>query len=359
MFELVAECTDDVVEYFKTKVKNGEKVNVEMTDFFTRYTTDVIATCAFGLKINSFVEPENEFYMNGKTMLSFGGFKQTIKLLLMNKLPAVAQALNISISNGPVGDSFRRTILDTMQIRKEKNIKRPDMINTMMQIRDGTLHNQADEKKEKEKDGFATVEESDVGKMAVTRDWNDDEIVAQCFIFFAAGFKTSSTLLIFAAYELAINKDIQQRLYEEISQMNEQLGGKQITYNAIQEMKYLDQVICEALRKWPPGTQVDRMCIKDYVYKQGDEMKFKIDKGTILLIPAYALQVKISLFLCSFRKSKLFYFYWSYSMIRSIFSILNDSIQSVLMMKIKIIFNQAVTFPLELVRHTFPVTFFQ
>lgn len=52
-----------------------------------------------------------------------------------------------------------------------------------MQIREGTLQHQADEKTN-EKDGFATAEESHVGKVKVTRAWNDDEIVAQCFGFF-------------------------------------------------------------------------------------------------------------------------------------------------------------------------------
>lgn len=55
----------------------------------------------------------------------------------------------------------------------------------------------------------------------------------------------------FMGYELAVNADIQQKLYEEILEMNEQLDGKTISYDQIQGMKYMDQVICETLRKWP------------------------------------------------------------------------------------------------------------
>lgn len=57
MFELVADCADDVVKHFLKKIENGEKIEVEMKDFFTRYTNDNIASCAFGLKINSFADP--------------------------------------------------------------------------------------------------------------------------------------------------------------------------------------------------------------------------------------------------------------------------------------------------------------
>ena len=33
--------------------------------------------------------------------------------------------------------------------------------------------------------------------------------------------------------------------------MNDSLDGKTINYDQIQGMKYLDQVVCETLRKWP------------------------------------------------------------------------------------------------------------
>lgn len=51
-------------------------------------------------------------------------------------------------------------------------------------------------------DGFAAVEESSIGKRIVKRIWNDDEIIAQCFLFFAAGFDTTSSALSFIMYEL-------------------------------------------------------------------------------------------------------------------------------------------------------------
>lgn len=62
MFELVAECADEMVNHFLKRAENGEQINVEMKDFFSRYANDVIATCAFGIKINSFAEPENHFF---------------------------------------------------------------------------------------------------------------------------------------------------------------------------------------------------------------------------------------------------------------------------------------------------------
>lgn len=287
MFELIAECTDGVVEHYTKQAERGSKINVEMKDFCTRYANDVIASCAFGLKVNSFAEPDNEFYTNGKNLLNFSALKQLLKMLLMFQLPAVARILKISITGGPIGKTFYDTILNTMKYRKEKGIFRPDMVNIMMQVRDGTLRHKTEENK-KEQEGFATVEESDMGKLSINRSWNDDEIVAQCFLFFVAGFDTTSTLLTFAAYELAANPDVQQKLYEEIANVNEQLDGKRINYDALQKMEFLDQVISETLRKWPPVPQVDRLCNKDYVLKVNDKT-LKLEKGTPLLIPVYSI----------------------------------------------------------------------
>lgn len=55
----------------------------------------------------------------------------------------------------------------------------------------------------------------------------------------------------FVAYELACNPDIQQKLYDEILDVSNESEEKKINYDQLQNMKYLDQVISETLRKWP------------------------------------------------------------------------------------------------------------
>ena len=69
-----------------------------------------------------------------------------------------------------------------------------------------------------------------------------DVIAAQAFVFFLAGFETSSTTMTFCLYELACNPDIQARLREEIDSMLSKHGGE-MTYEAIHEIQYLDKVI--------------------------------------------------------------------------------------------------------------------
>lgn len=69
-----------------------------------------------------------------------------------------------------------------------------------------------------------------------------DEVVAQCFVFFIAGFETSSTTMSFALYELSKHPAIQDKVREEIIQVLKK-HNNQVTYDAVKEMKYMGQVI--------------------------------------------------------------------------------------------------------------------
>lgn len=71
---------------------------------------------------------------------------------------------------------------------------------------------------------------------------DETTIIAQSVLFLVAGFETSSTLLTFASYELALNKEIQERLREEIRLTLEKHGETNM-YEAIQDMPYLDMVL--------------------------------------------------------------------------------------------------------------------
>lgn len=46
----------------KKLTDTGKRIDHEMKDLLTRYANDVIATCAFGVNVNSVEIPNNDFF---------------------------------------------------------------------------------------------------------------------------------------------------------------------------------------------------------------------------------------------------------------------------------------------------------
>lgn len=95
--------------------------------------------------------------------------------------------------------------------------------------------------------------------------------------------------LSFLIHELAVNEDVQQRLYDEVARTNETLNGAQITYRSLQSMDYLDMVVSETLRKWSVNTMLDRIVTKDYTLLNSDGGKVALTPGEIVRIPVLAI----------------------------------------------------------------------
>ena len=91
-------------------------------------------------------------------------------------------------------------------------------------------------------------------------------------------------------YELAKNPDVQQKLHEEIDSVASTLDGKSVNYEQLHKMPYLDMIISEGLRKWPPAVQTDRICLKDYKLDLGNGKTITIHKNQNIIIPVFLLQ---------------------------------------------------------------------
>jgi cytochrome P450 len=86
---------------------------------------------------------------------------------------------------------------------------------------------------------------------------NNDEIKANVFLFMVAGFDTTSTMFAYSTYILATEPDIQKKLQEEIDGQHE----KELDYDTVIKMEYMDLFLREVLRMYPPSTGVlTRVC---------------------------------------------------------------------------------------------------
>lgn len=282
MFHLVDACGQQMTHYIDNQIKNQMEQNypdkdvlsLEIKAFFSLFTNDVIATSAFGVEVNSLKNPNNEFYLNGKEITDFTGRKFFISIIRF-LMPYVTKKLNIQLFREEVSQFFRDLVAGTMKIREEKNIIRHDMIHLMMQAR---------------KEILEAAENPDNGVKRKLLELSDDDITAQVVLFLLAGFETTSTFLSFTAYELAVNKDVQTRLQEEIDSVIAEEGNR-LTYDGVvHKMKYLDMVVSESLRKWPPLSAMDRGVSNKYVIPpMEDEPGVTLEKGDVIIIPIQGL----------------------------------------------------------------------
>ncbi|KAJ8932329.1 hypothetical protein NQ314_014748 [Rhamnusium bicolor] len=100
--------------------------------------------------------------------------------------------------------------------REEYNVSRPDFLQLLMELK----NNSKDEK----------------------NPFTIENLAASVFLFFFAGFDTSTTTMHFTLYELCRNPDIQEKVRNEINEILAVYGGN-ITYDSLWEMTYLQQVI--------------------------------------------------------------------------------------------------------------------
>lgn len=119
-----------------------------------------------------------------------------------------------------------------------------------------------------------------------TLDMTDDLIAAQMFVFFVAGFETSSSTTSFLLHQLAYHPHIQRKVQDEIDRVLSKHHNK-LNYDAIQEMHYLEWAFKESMRLFPSVGFLIRECARKYKVPDFD---LTIEKGIKVLIPVQALQ---------------------------------------------------------------------
>ncbi|KAJ8932327.1 hypothetical protein NQ314_014746 [Rhamnusium bicolor] len=149
--------------------------------------------------------------MGKKVFQEFNIWDQ-VNLALTMYCPNLATKLGIRNIQKDVSKFFFKSVKDTVEYREKNNIHRDDFLQLLMELKNSEV------------------------KLSM------NELTAQAFLFFLAGFGTSSTVTTQALYELGKNEEVQSRARDEIIEILGQHDNK-ITYESLAEMKYLEQVI--------------------------------------------------------------------------------------------------------------------
>ncbi|KAK1122061.1 hypothetical protein K0M31_009905 [Melipona bicolor] len=257
MFPVVVECAGNLEKFLGRVADNGEPV--ECHEMAAKFATDVIGSCAFGISMNALEDEDSEFRKMGRKIST--DFKFVARIICRQLAPSLMKIFGRFLQSPEIDNFFIGLVRDTMEYREKNNINRPDMIDVLMELK-------------KHPDKVNSIE------------LTDTLLAAQAFVFFIAGFETSSSTMGHALYELAQHQDVQDKLRQEIRDTYKKNGGT-LTYADIKEMKYMDKVFKETLRKYPVLAMLTRQAMENYTFKG---TKITIPKGMKIGVPVYGIQ---------------------------------------------------------------------
>ncbi|XP_065083414.1 probable cytochrome P450 6d4 [Ochlerotatus camptorhynchus] len=240
---------------------------MDIRDLMTRFTMDVIASVGFGVECNSLEKPDEVFRRLGMKFFS-KSWKTSVRMLMAFVAPKINRFLQVKLVDDDVEEYMLELVRDTIARREGGGVVRKDFIQMLVQLR-----NQVE-----------LTERWEMDKVDHKKSLTVEEMAAQSFVFLNAGYETTSSTITFCLFELCRNREHLARVVGEIDRV---LEGREISYETIGEMTYLETCIDETLRKYPISPVLFRKCTKPYKIP---ETEVVVEKGTLIHIPLLGLQ---------------------------------------------------------------------
>ncbi|XP_038563128.1 thromboxane-A synthase isoform X1 [Micropterus salmoides] len=297
MVPLINTATDALMNNLNVYAESGEAFDIHKC--FGCFTMDVIASVAFATQVDTQNNPDDPFVRHAQMFFSFSFLRPLILFFLA--FPFIAAPLARFIPNkrrDQVNHFFISSIQKIIEQREQQppEQRRRDFLQLMLDARTSKecvslehFDTAIPAVELDERDQQTQPSASDQGdhlhpqepptRRPQKKNITEDEIVGQAYVFLLAGYETSSNTLAFTCYLLAIHPECQCKVQEEVDDFFTRHESPD--YTNVQELKYLDMVISEALRLYPPGFRFARDIEQDCVLNG----QF-LPKGVTLEIPA-------------------------------------------------------------------------
>nr|ADE05584.1 cytochrome P450 6AB13 [Manduca sexta] len=245
----------------------------DVRELMARYTTDFIGVCGFGINMDTMSDDNSQFRRLGKRIFE-RNFRDGVCGALKLMFPELCK--NLTLLSPELEISMVKLVQSVLRDRNYKPSGRNDFIDLMLEL------------KEKGKIIGESIESRnpDGSKKIVELEMDDLLMTAQAFVFFGAGFETSSTASSYTLHQLAFNPDCQKKVQQEIDTVLAKYNNK-LTYEAVKEMHYLEMAFYEAMRMYPSVGYLIRECtVPEYTIP---EINLTINEGVKLMIPMQAI----------------------------------------------------------------------
>ncbi|CAF1592583.1 unnamed protein product [Adineta steineri] len=276
MYSLMNEISDTYCKRFLEYADKQEIIDMKALN--SLFTLDNIASCLFGVETNS-LQNENVTLINYLKKFFNRGLSNIILIIyfISPRLAMYFGKKGYSMFPKDAVD-YTTNLLNQILARRRQHLeRRNDFIQMMIDHEEEVNHEenqtnqQTDKKEQQQQQQWGTLKKT----------LNDKEILSQAVVFLLAGYETTSILMSCFFYIMATEPVIQEKVYEEIRQ---EIGDDEVTHEKLNQLQYLDMVISETLRRYPPGIRFDRIAACDY--QLGD---YQIPKGTIVNVSVYPI----------------------------------------------------------------------
>ncbi|XP_075979476.1 putative cytochrome P450 6a13 [Anticarsia gemmatalis] len=258
MYYIIDRSAQDFVEYLKL---NPDKLTSDGYDITGHFCAAAISAAVFGIGTKStFDSPFCDMVRDALTPT----MSLNLKFVIGGLSNELFEALKLNLF-GKHEDFFVGAMKQVIKQREQEGVKRHDFVDLCVNLK---------------KNG--TMVDPDTG---FSLEPTDEVLAAQAFFFFLAGVDPSSATMFAAMMELGRHPEIQERVHKEVDAIFEKYNN-QLTYDAITEMGYLDNIISECLRLYSPVGLITRQCTKDTVLPVGN---IPVEKGTKIIKPVYEI----------------------------------------------------------------------
>ncbi|XP_026755083.1 cytochrome P450 6B2-like [Galleria mellonella] len=271
MFYLIEKCSHSMQDMLDNEF--GKSPVVKIRDLFARFTMDGIGTCAFGINTRTMEKDsyDNPFAFIGASMF-LDTYYRGFKIFARAIWPMIFYGIGMKTFPTEANRFFHKVMTEVFAERQYKPSARNDFVDLVLAL---------NEKQYITGDRLTNMKGDD---KKVTLKVDDEFLVAQCLMFFAAGFETSSTVLRYTLYELAKHPAAQERAIKEIDEYLRRHQNK-LKYECVTELPYLEACINEAMRLYPVLGVLTREVVDKYTLPCGAVL----DKGVRIHIPVYHL----------------------------------------------------------------------
>ncbi|XP_034834771.1 cytochrome P450 6B6-like [Maniola hyperantus] len=264
MFPLIVERTEKLA---KLAEEASSKDEIDVRELMARYTTDFIGACGFGIDSNALNEENSDFRKLGKRI-----FNLTYRDLFFNVMKRLCPGPFKHARFFPP-EVENKTISIVRQIMAQRDYKpsgRNDFMDILLELRQkGKIVGESIERQNP--DGSPAIVELEL---------DDELLAAQVFVFFAAGYETSSSASSFLLHMLAYHPDVQERCQKEVDEVLAKYDGK-LCFDAVRDMKYLEMAFKESIRYLPSPGFLIRRTVSKYTIP---DSQVTLDEGTIIIV---------------------------------------------------------------------------